>query len=704
VPPSTLFVISSWGAIITTVERTQEVNSTLPRFGSVRLLVGAAAVAVVTIIVVYFHDRFWWAPDDGAYAYIAQRLLHGDVLSADVQDIHPGYVHFIHAAAMGIFGEDVVSLRYPLALLTVLQAAIVYLLLLSRGTMAAFAGSMATGALSFVQFLNPSANWYVLFVAFAVIACLYWLKPGLTRYFIVGFLLALAFLLRQLSGIFLAMGAIAWLLSQPVAAECRERSWLARGTLFLIAAGLSGYLISKGSAAVIIMFGIWPLAALVVIWRHLRISDREVAVMFGTLGMGATLATLPLLIYLLYHGSFAAWLDDVVVVALRLNGLSFLSQPSFAALFVHTVGSVVANPTAGRLSSGMFWLALVALPIISGLVLWKRASEGLDPHQWHPATVIAVFFAPASAHYQIPLYLTYTSCLTLVGLFFLLRSQTAVRAIAAMSMVLSTVGLLQHAGQPLSRGFHGIIRGDTVTLDVLHGIPRASVAMEQRDAQVYGEIVAVINRYAGPDERILTLPFIPEFYFLSGRQSAVRFLGVPFGIGDEAQLVATIEKLSANPPRVVINKREDKYHSPLSMKLLGWIARRFEFLKAVGDFDVYVASPRNAGFCASSVLPLPPQQTDVDHRCPHSLKMPINPGGEPVKTELERKQMKTTLLNDIEAFVLEGTAKAAPSAEVLKSIKWPKLCHGGHFHHRPPQQVWGADCQKSAALQNSGHL
>src|SRR5262245_60621738 len=73
-------------------------------------LAGCSALAFVTLIVAYFHNRFWWPPDDGASAYVASRLLAGDVLNVDIRDVHPGYVHFIHAAALKIFGEDIVSL------------------------------------------------------------------------------------------------------------------------------------------------------------------------------------------------------------------------------------------------------------------------------------------------------------------------------------------------------------------------------------------------------------------------------------------------------------------------------------------------------------------------------------------------------------------------------------------------------------------
>jgi hypothetical protein len=567
-----------------------------------QLATGVLATYAVGLVVIHFHDRFWWPPDDGAYAYVAQRLLHGDVLSADVQDIHAGYVHFINAAAMRVFGEDIVSLRYPLALLTVIQALIVYILLVPKGSAAAFAGAVASGSLSFVQFLNPTANWYALFLAFALIGCMHWLRAvPATRLVVIGFLLASAVLFRQLSGIFLAMGAIAALLAEPPPAEGDGGSRLGRATLLIMGAGLSFYLLNKGSLSGFFMFGIGPLAALALIWPRVRIADRDLLSMYALLSLGAVLATLPLLSYLILHGTAAAWFEDVAGAALSLNGLPFVSQPSFGLLFGQTVFAVLSMPSIAGVLSGAFWLTLLSMPAAAWLLMYRRASAGEVPGEWHPAILVAVFFAPVSLHYQIPIYLTYTSCLSLTGLFFLMRGRRQLQAMTALAVALSATGLTLHAGQPLSRGLIGIIRGDTVPLDAPDGINRASIAMELADARTYGKIVAAIAHHAAAGDRILTLPFIPEFYFLSGRQSAVRFLGVPFGIRSDSDLAQTLAKLAADPPRVVINRREDKYHSGYSTELLEWVERNYVFLEAVGDFDVYIvpasmaAEPRGTG-------------------------------------------------------------------------------------------------------------
>ena len=59
----------------------------------------------------WYHDRTWWESDDGQFAHIAERILNGEVLHRDIQDVRPGYVNFINAVAFYLFGPALSSLR-----------------------------------------------------------------------------------------------------------------------------------------------------------------------------------------------------------------------------------------------------------------------------------------------------------------------------------------------------------------------------------------------------------------------------------------------------------------------------------------------------------------------------------------------------------------------------------------------------------------
>src|SRR5215213_2289893 len=186
------------------------------RSGAWNLRSAAALILVVlisTIIMIIYHNRFWALTDEGIYAHVADRILLGQVLHRDVQDLYPGYLNFANAAAFSLFGVRMVSMRYPLAVLTVVQAGLMFLILRNRGVTTAIVGALALTALGFIQFLNPTANWYTLFLAVLTVAWLSWSPAGpVSRDVVTGLLVGSTFLFRQLSGVFLASGVLVFLL------------------------------------------------------------------------------------------------------------------------------------------------------------------------------------------------------------------------------------------------------------------------------------------------------------------------------------------------------------------------------------------------------------------------------------------------------------------------------------------------------------
>src|SRR5687767_12057210 len=201
-------------------------------------------VLVSTLVMVVYHDRFWAPADEGKFAHVAERILLGEALHRDVQDLHAGYINFVNAAAFSLFGVRMVSMRYPLALLTVIQAGLMFLVLRRNGTAPALIGGLALTSLSFVQFLNPTPNWYTLFLAVTTIAWLAW-NPVSLRWLqiVTGFLVGTTFLFRQLSGVFLASGVLVFLLLQKPGAGATGAPRLARALLGLIAAGHAWYIL-----------------------------------------------------------------------------------------------------------------------------------------------------------------------------------------------------------------------------------------------------------------------------------------------------------------------------------------------------------------------------------------------------------------------------------------------------------------------------
>ena len=172
---------------------------------SIERIAFLGCVIFAAYISFYFHNKFWWGPDDAYYGYIAQRMLAGDVLNKDFQTLHPGAIYFVNAFFMKLTDGDIVGMRYPLILITVLQTALVFLLVRPYGLLSAVAASVTLTAFSFIQFINPTANWYTLCIA-VIVAYILTTSDAKTKRTLltVGFLVGLCFMFRQLTGIFLS--------------------------------------------------------------------------------------------------------------------------------------------------------------------------------------------------------------------------------------------------------------------------------------------------------------------------------------------------------------------------------------------------------------------------------------------------------------------------------------------------------------------
>lgn len=562
-----------------------------------------AAVALVALaVVMHFFDRFWLPADEGVYAYVAERIIDGDVPYRDVQDLHAGYVQLVNAAAFALMGIDLVSLRYPLALATVLQAVLVFVLLRSSGLLVAVSGGLAAAALTFIQFLNPTANWYALFVA--VLATMALASPSRSAWRVVaiGFLLGALFLVRQLTGVLFAMGALTYLLLEAHAAApaFARRAVLARSLIAVMALGLAGYLVAKVEMFAALLYGLWPLLILAWALTHLRPPDRAVARLIGWLLSGSLLAAAPLLVYVCVNGAFSAWLRDSFITANRLSRLDFLSTPGYLDLLELAAGNVRHPVNAVAAANGLFWVCLVLAPPVVGILTLRYLSQVMrrpSPRPVHPLPITVPFFALVSVHYQIPIYLFFSAAPLLWALLWHAgeRSAFARSTAAATVLALSVVGLLWQAGQPLSRGWAGVVSGRTVALAATGTLPKASLRMETEDYDTYRSLLAAINRYAGPADRLLTAPQNPELYFLSGRRPPVKFFSTAIGLRGEGDVRDAAAVLRADPPAVIVRRPADKYNTTLGDALLASVLVDYERVETVADFEVWALSRRLGG-------------------------------------------------------------------------------------------------------------
>lgn len=542
---------------------------------------GSLAFAAVALILFWFHDQFWWPVDEGVYAYVAQRVLAGDILHRDLIDLHGGYGNLLNIWAFRVFGEDLLSLRYPLVAITVLQCLIAYALLASHGGLVASAGVVTLTAFSFVQFPNPSANWHALLLFFLLCLCLERLRENAApRLVLAGLVVGLCFFTRQLSGVFLGLGLVCVLLSEARGSEAGTR---APGLLVggVAIAGLGAYVVSKAQAFGLLWAGIWPLALLCVFALHARLTWGRAGRTTALVLAGFVLAGLPLAALAWYQDAFTHWLQDIFFTALLINGQEFINKASHLNVIALAVEQARGGNGAAGILSGIAWVALVAsVPLLGLLTLRRISRSGTAPV---PA-ILAVFWAVGALHYQIPIYLFFA----LPAVFFALLMLWPSHAVAAGLICLSAYMLAFQAGQPLERGLGGIVQGLRAGPNQPADLPRVSLRVQPSDAAIYRETLTAIEALSAPGAPLMTLPMDPELNFMTNRPAPVGYYATPLGLTDETDLSSTIEALDAAAPLVVVHRRHDKYLTPLSARLLEWVRHRSGPPEAVGPFDLYL--------------------------------------------------------------------------------------------------------------------
>src|SRR5688572_573796 len=563
----------------------------------VRLVLALGCVLVVNgSILWFFHDHFWYAPDDGNYAHVAQRIVAGEVLNLQIQDVHAGYINFVNAAAFRVFGLNLLSLRYPLVFIAFVQAVLIFILFYrSRHRSLAIGAAIAINALGLVQFLNPTANWYSLFLVVLIACTLHWIpRDSSYRLLTVGFLLGTLVLFRQLSGVIVAMGVLSYLLIEIGEKTDRlslRRGILGRSLIAITALGLGFYLFRTTDLIGLVLFGFCPLLILVWLFVKTVAPDDRVLKMMGALYLGGFLSSLPLVVYHIAHGSMRSWLNDSVFSALGLTRLDFIEQKLYGRLIFAGIHQIFSMPNVGEFLNGLYWTVLPLLAFINGILVLRLLSRRFEVVKANFALpVLAVFYGIVSVHFQIPIYLYYTAGFSLAGLLWITADSARLKyVVVSMALLLSAIGIYYHAAQPLSGRF---VDGGRTIMSLNNqpsSIQRATLKIDPAEARSYSEILNLIEAESRPDETIFALPTNAELYFLSGRRNPFRFYNSALGIGRAADFEHVKETLINRPPKLVIYRPDDKYNTTYSREIIRLVSERYDFLANVSGFDVYRA-------------------------------------------------------------------------------------------------------------------
>jgi hypothetical protein len=350
---------------------------------------------------------------------------------------------------------------------------------------------------------------------------------------------------------------------------------------------MAGYLVAKSGTFAAMTIGLWPVLILAILAAKARVSDRAALRMTGLLAAGFGIAAAPLLAYHLHYGSIGSWYSDVVEAAMALTALPFFDLAGFDVLFLRAVGQLFSLDGPGEFANGVYWIALLLLPATLGLQTVRRLVRSPGSVVGGPLPFVGVFHAIVSLHYEIPVYLYFSSALTLVGVLWWASDTPKFRTATAAAAALAAVGLYFHAGQSLERGIAGTASGALVASVECPRLERSGLRVTAYDCETYAYLIDMIRREAQPGDPILALPSNSELYFLSDRRNPTRFFNSALGLVQPGDVASVTERLMRDPPTLVLYRPADKYVDPSTGRMMSWISVRYDLVETYRGFEVY---------------------------------------------------------------------------------------------------------------------
>lgn len=560
--------------------------------------VGFTACLIGAFLVSWhFHNRFWWGPDDGYFGHIAQLILNGEILHKDIPVVHSGLNYLINAFFLSVADGDLVGLRYPLIALTVIQTGCAYKMAEKHGLLISVVAAIIAFSFSFIQFINPTPHWYTLSVTFILAYILSQKDIRKSKaILLIGLLIGVTFLLRQLTGVILAVAATAIIFLKNSDFDSDDK--LVGGKIILAALTLvlTLYVFKVAKLTGLLVVGIYPLVVLLFCIRSCAIGWKRSTEITGLLILGAILSAIPLTIYYGINGALFDWLYGMLISPLNFVDQTIFQKPNFFILPAFAIKELFSGNLAG-IGGLLFWLPIIFAPMVLGTIVIRQMTGSRS--NIPVIGIIGSVYSLVAIHYEIHLYLLFCTAIVFIGILLSVEQEKTKKSSALFMGVLSVVAIFFHAGQSLERDLSGIATNERLDYNLVR-LPTTTIIIPNIDANNYLDVLDVIDRCSTPSDTIYAFPMNPELYFLSGKQSPFKFIVSFIGLSSQDDLSNSTAIIhSENAPALIFHNENDKYNSILATQLLDNAKPFYRKVGTVSDWTIYQRRNQiNSATCA----------------------------------------------------------------------------------------------------------
>lgn len=580
-------------------------------------------------------NRGWVPHDDGSFALSAQRFLNGELPHRDYDEIYTGGLTVLNAAALRVFGPNLMSLRYPLFAAFLLWVVSVFVIARRFvSDLAALCATLLVIAVSYPNYTAAVPSWYNLFLAtFGILAFFRFSEDGrLFWVFLAGICGGVSFLMKA-PGLYFVAAGLCFLLyreqNEDISPTRQSRPLLRyaialMGMVFVLQVWKT---ISWVIDPRFVIHFLIPSALVIAVLikrefshdfrpDHQRIA--RLLVLDSVFLVGVVLPVVLFLVPYIRSGSVHDFVRGVFELPFKRAQYAVRVPPPLYWVGLCSTGILVVLLVFGTrskkngasdsplrrslpalialgiavLSSHLLvywilWFALVLLiPVTVAIALWR-----LDRLRM-PATLGERIFLLTAAiaicsliqfPFSAPIYLLYI--LPLVPLVWLALASASLNwsrgILAAVCLCYFAFFVLRVTPTFIVYMGGGYLPMQTETL----ALPRAGgLRVEPKDRAIYEPLIELVQQHR-QGQYIYAAPDCPEIYFLSGSREPNRTM---FDFFDDpenrvARILSEIERSRVN---VVVINDHPAFSRAMDDQLRTQLVRRYPNRQTVGHFEV----------------------------------------------------------------------------------------------------------------------
>jgi hypothetical protein len=341
-----------------------------------------------------------------------------------------------------------------------------------------------------------------------------------------------------------------------------------------------------------LLFGIWPIGILGLAGLrignppHPATTNQKTLETIAMLLSGFLAVVVALVAYYLYTGALRDFLYDFFVGAAQLTKLDHLQAYSYLYYLLGKLGDLRIGDPLG-LANRFYWWGIILVAALNGGILWRMiARNQIESVRESILPLMATFHALVAIFNQIGFYLYVTAGLSLTSLIWLLSKRSPGWSVGLPAVALCAISVYSHAGQPYTRDFSQLLRGERMPL-VRSTIPKAGTFTDRAELAIYQELVSVIQENSDPGAFILALPNNPEVYFLADRPNAFRHMNTTISLNGPAEIRSFLAEFDQVSPKLVVHDTKQQYNTADTETILAHVRTRYDLFAEIDRFAIF---------------------------------------------------------------------------------------------------------------------